>query len=287
MIGLIKRLLRKGKTALRLLFVGQVDRRKLRSFREGRISTQLSFERSQPVETIGLVVPCYKHAKYLPKTLDSIANQTMKPTVIAFVDDCSPDSTASILQDYISSVEIKNKGTRYVLLRNENNLGQAASINKAIERIETQAIMILNDDDYLVHDAVEIMLELLNLNKELVMVGADCIPFTSDQQLHSLPMRLRDVVTISTVQLTKSLPTDALGYRKCNDLNMTHSGSIFLTDAWRAVGGYYENKNDRVVPFSDRDFQLRVNSIFPVGTAYGLPITYWRSNSSVDAFLNS
>jgi len=82
-------------------------------------------------------------------------------------------------------------------------------------------------------------------------------------------------------------PEDVLGYRNYNDLNMTHSGSTFLKVAWEAVGGYQVDKKRRVVPFSDRDFQLRVNAAWPVAVADKTPYSFWRTDSSVDRDLNS
>jgi hypothetical protein len=68
---------------------------------------------------------------------------------------------------------------------------------------------------------------------------------------------------------------------------MTHSGSCFFKVAWTAVGGYQVDKTQRVVPFSDRDFQMRVNAVWPVAVAYETPLALWREGSSVDAGLNS
>jgi hypothetical protein len=68
---------------------------------------------------------------------------------------------------------------------------------------------------------------------------------------------------------------------------MTHSGSCFFKVAWEAVGGYQAVKAKRVVPFSDRDFQLRINAVWPVAVAYETPLTLWREGSSVDAGINS
>ena len=87
--------------------------------------------------------------------------------------------------------------------------------------------------------------------------------------------------------LTIQQPEDVRGYRKYNDLNMTHSGSCFFKVVWAAVGGYGVDKAGRVVPFSDRDFQLRVNALWPVAVAYETPLTLWREGSSVDVGINS
>ena len=82
-------------------------------------------------------------------------------------------------------------------------------------------------------------------------------------------------------------PADSFAYERYNDLNMTHSASCFRRDAWKAVGGYYSDARRRIVPFSDRDFQLRVNALFPVGVSPTVAFSFWRTYSSVDAGRNS
>jgi hypothetical protein len=66
---------------------------------------------------------------------------------------------------------------------------------------------------------------------------------------------------------------------------MCHSGQSFLRCAWEKVEGYYP-KDKRVVSFSDRDFQLRVNYFFDVGVL-DYSLAFIRGGSSVDAGLNS
>lgn len=56
--------------------------------------------------------------------------------------------------------------------------------------------------------------------------------------------------------------------------------------AWEVVGGYRPDVSSRVDPHSDRDFQLRVAALYEVAVIDD-PLVWWRSDSSVDAGLNS
>ena len=49
---------------------------------------------------LSIIVPCYKVEKYLPRCLDSLVNQTLKDIEIICVNDCSPDNSLVILQEY-------------------------------------------------------------------------------------------------------------------------------------------------------------------------------------------
>ena len=234
----------------------------------------------EPPRSLAVVVPCFKHAPYLPQMFESIVAQTRLPDEAIFIDDASPDDSSEVI-GRLFATHPSPRGGRYSLLANDRNLGQAASLNRAISTASSDLIMILNDDDYLMHDAVESMLALFGQYRDVVLIGAHSIHFAGHEALAAAP-KLSTDHSASGLSLVVHRPEDVAGYRSYNDLNMTHSGSCFLKVAWEAVGGYQVDKKRRVVPFSDRDFQLRVNAAWPVAVAYETPYSFWRTDSSVD-----
>jgi len=259
----------------------EVSQAGLRRFlRETGNRPGVSLPREAP-GSLAVVVPCFGHAAYLPDLLESIVAQTRRPDEVIFVDDDSRDSTEEILRAFVASQQ-KPDGGRFVLLSNDRNMGQAASLNRAISAADSELIMVANDDDYLMHDAVESMLALFGQNPGVALIGAHSIHFAGHEALAAAPRR-STAYAPPGLPLVIHTPEDVLGYRRYNDLNMTHSGSCFLRVAWEAVGGYRVVKKERVVPFSDRDFQLRVNALWPVAVAYETPLSFWRTDASVDA----
>lgn len=235
--------------------------------------------------TLSLVVPCFRHAEHLPDLLDSIVAQTRPADEVIFVDDASPDSTNDVLTAFVATRPGLDE-TRYVILVNERNLGQAASLNRAIAAATSELVMVANDDDYLMHDAIESMLALFAQNRGVALIGAHCIYFAGHEALVAAP-KLTGAYGPPGMPLVIHRPEDVSGYRHYNDLNMTHSSCSYFKTAWEAVGGYRADKKSRVVPFSDRDFQLRVNAVWPVAVAYETPFSLWRTDASVDQGLNS
>ena len=235
--------------------------------------------------SITVVVPCYSHAVFLPDMFQSLLSQPRPPDEVVLVDDCSPDDTAESLGALVAG-HPELAGGRVSLLRNDRNIGQAASLNRGIAAASSDLIMILNDDDYLMHDAIESVLSWFGGHTDVALIGAHCIYFTGHEALAAAPKLSTDYAPPG-LPLTIQRPEDVPGYRKYNDLNMTHSGSCFFKVVWQAVGGYRADEAERVVPFSDRDFQLRVNAVWPVAVAYETPLTLWREGSSVDAGINS
>jgi GT2 family glycosyltransferase len=212
--------------------------------------------------------------------LESIVSQTRLPDELIFIDDCSPDATGEILRAFMA--EHPWPSGRCTLLVNDGNIGQAASLNRGIAAASSDLIMILNDDDYLMHDAVETMLGLFRRHREVALIGAKHVGFAGGDSLAAASK-------MSTAHMTPGLPLvvhrpeDVLGYPFVDQLDMTHSGLCYLKVAWEVVGGYQPDKRKRVTPFSDRDFQLRVGALWPVAVATGTPLAFWRNDSSVDA----
>jgi glycosyltransferase involved in cell wall biosynthesis len=273
------------ETARRLRKRPEVSQRRLREFlRDFDRRPRLTLPREAP-GSIAVVVPCYGHAAFLPDTFESLLAQTRPPDEVVLVDDCSPDDTAAVLAALVAA-HPELAGGRVSVLRNDRNIGQAASLNRGIAAASSDLIMILNDDDYLMHDAIESMLSWFGRHRDAALIGAHCIYFTGPEALAAAPKVSTDYAAPG-LPLTTQRPQDVPGYRNYNDLNMTHSGSCFFKVAWEAVGGYRADAARRVVPFSDRDFQLRVNAVWPVAVAYETPLALWREGSSVDAGVNS
>jgi glycosyltransferase involved in cell wall biosynthesis len=235
--------------------------------------------------SVSVIVPCFGHAAFLSDMFESLLAQTRPPDEVILIDDGSPDATAEIVASLLAAHSDLAAG-RVRLLRNDTNIGQAATLNRGISAASSDLIMILNDDDYLMHDAIESMLGFFAQHRDVALIGAHSIYFTGSRELAAAP-KLSTAYAAPGLPLTVQRPEAVRGYRRYNDLNMTHSGSCFYKVVWEAVGGYRVDKSERVVPFSDRDFQIRVNAVWPVAVAYETPFTLWREGSSVDAGINS
>ncbi len=257
----------------------QVSQRNLRRFLDDvRRRPPIVLPATAP-RTVAVVVSCYRHAAYLPATLASIAAQTRHPDEVVLIDDGSEDGSDAILRDWLRGQAWLPAGQGRAIVH-ERNVGQAASLNEGIASVRSDLVMILNSDDYLLHDAIAVAVRHFEEHPELALVGAHSLHFAGDASLGTAPKLSTDYVP-EPLPLTIRRPEDVAAYRGYNDLNMTHSGSCFRKLAWEAVGGY-RPRSERCVPFSDRDLQIRVNALFPVGVAVETPLSFWRTDSSVD-----
>jgi hypothetical protein len=140
-------------------------------------------------------------------------------------------------------------------------------------------VTVLNDDDWLTPTALETVLGTHKAYTDVVLVGSHSRWFTGEGRPPA-----EKVVADSPVRRFE--PANVPALRWPNDLNMTHSGMTVVREAWKVVGGYRADRSTRILPFSDRDFQLRVAALYQVALIDD-PLVWWRSDSSVDAGLNS
>lgn len=239
-----------------------------------------------PKESIAVVVPCYGHVAYVGALVESLALQTRPPNRVLFVDDASPDGMGELLPRLASSLATRSPAD-VVVLTNSVNEGQCATLNRAISASGTDLVLVANDDDYLMHDCVEQSLVLHRSHPTLALIGATSIHFSTDQQLANAGKLASAYAGEAAIELDVRTTADVLRYARASQLNMTHTGCSFTRRAWEKVGGYESDSKRRVTRFSDRDFQMRVNAVYPVGVSAQVPLSLWRANSSVDAGRNS
>jgi glycosyltransferase involved in cell wall biosynthesis len=257
----------------------RVSQRNLRRFlRDVRRRSPIEMPRTAP-ESLAIVASCYRHREYLPAMLRSIASQTRRPDEVVLVDDGSEDDSDAVIRSWMGE-QPWLAGGRGKLILHQENAGQAASLNEGIAGVRSELVMILNSDDYLLHDAIAVALREFEKHPELALIGGHSIHFSGDAFLDDAAKLTRDY-SPEPLALTIRTPDAVSGYRGYNDLNMTHSGSCFRRQAWEAVGGY-RPRRERCVPFSDRDLQIRINALFPVGVALDTPLSFWRTDSSTD-----
>ena len=115
---------------------------------------------------VSVVIPVYNVEMYLPQCLDSVLNQTYRNLEIICIDDCSPDHSSEILRNYAQ------RDNRVTVLRNECNVGLAATRNRGLEVATGEFIYFLDSDDWLEVTTIEHCVEAIDkTGAELVAFG--------------------------------------------------------------------------------------------------------------------
>lgn len=100
---------------------------------------------------ISIIIPVYNVEKYLRECLDSCVNQTLDDIEIICVDDCSPDNSIKILEEY------QAKDPRIKILRHETNKNLGAARNTGLANAIGEYIWFVDSDDYIDTKACEIL----------------------------------------------------------------------------------------------------------------------------------
>jgi glycosyltransferase involved in cell wall biosynthesis len=98
---------------------------------------------------VSIILVTYNRAKFLPRTLDGILNQTYHNFELWICDDRSPDNTAEVCQPYVE------KDSRVHYVRNEKNLRMPGNLNAGIRRSNCDLVAVLHDGDIYQHTIIE------------------------------------------------------------------------------------------------------------------------------------
>jgi len=90
---------------------------------------------------VTVITVTYNSALYVRDAIESVLSQNYGNIEYIIADDHSTDSTWSIIQEY--------KDERIVVYRNENNLGEYANRNKAIQLASGKYLIFIDGDDFI------------------------------------------------------------------------------------------------------------------------------------------
>lgn len=111
---------------------------------------------------ISIAMATYNGEKYIKYQLDSLLNQTLKPTEIVIVDDRSTDSTYSILLDYAEKYPIIK------VYQNEKNSLPAYTFRRAFELTSGDYIAPCDQDDIWFSDKLEKCYEYMSNDVKII-----------------------------------------------------------------------------------------------------------------------
>ncbi len=112
---------------------------------------------------ISVIMSVYNGEAYLEEAIESVINQSFKSWELIVINDCSNDSTGTILEDY------SNKDERIKVYTNEVNLKLPASLNKAISLCKGKYIARMDADDISLPERFEKQYAFMEANKDVVL----------------------------------------------------------------------------------------------------------------------
>jgi cellulose synthase/poly-beta-1,6-N-acetylglucosamine synthase-like glycosyltransferase len=101
---------------------------------------------ARKMQDLTVIVPAYNEAAYVGSTIESLQNQTVRPSKIIVVDDYSTDQTGKVARSYEGVTVVRPKA---------NTGSKAGAQNFALQYVDTGFTMVLDADTSLAKDAIE------------------------------------------------------------------------------------------------------------------------------------
>ena len=196
--------------------------------------------------TLTVFTPLYNRINTLKRTYESLKRQTSKDFVWLIIDDGSTDNPYEIIKEWIKI----NNGfeIRYVYKKNG---GMHTAHNTAYENIDTELNVCVDSDDYMPDNAVQLIIDCWNKNKNKGYAGIIALDFADSTKK----------------VIGKELPTDKesttlMGYY--NNGGFGDKKLIYRTDIIKQTPPYPVFDNEKYVALAykyhliDEKYELKI-----------------------------
>lgn len=131
---------------------------------------------------VSFLLAVHNGARYLGAAVDSVVGQTVEDLELIVIDDASSDETP----DLLAAVG----DPRLVVLRNDQQAGLAASLNRGLDAATGRYVARLDDDDVAVPERLELQLARIREEPNVAIVGSAVIDLDGEGtrgRTHLLP----------------------------------------------------------------------------------------------------
>jgi len=117
------------------------------------------------VPLVSVLLAVHDDARYVGAAVDSVLGQTLDDLELVVVDDASTDDTPDVLSGL--------RDERVIVVRNDEQLGLAASLNRGLERASGRYTARLDADDVALPRRLVLQVTRMRAQPGLAIVGSD------------------------------------------------------------------------------------------------------------------
>lgn len=132
---------------------------------------------------VSIILPVYNVEPYLRKALDSVVNQTLRDIEIICINDCSPDNSLAILEEYAQ------RDSRIKIINQETNQGQGVARNLGIDMAIGEYLTFLDPDDWFELNACELLYNTARDNNAKVVRAAYTMHYLDNDKVEYVDYR--------------------------------------------------------------------------------------------------
>src|SRR5713226_2406063 len=104
---------------------------------------------------LSAVMSNYNHARFLPRAINAILEQSVRPKELFIIDDCSTDDSMAVLEEFARRDPIIH------VVRNERNLGVCETVTRGTRLATCEYLLYAAADDYILPGMIEKSLDVL------------------------------------------------------------------------------------------------------------------------------
>ncbi|MFX1277217.1 MAG: glycosyltransferase family 2 protein [Promethearchaeota archaeon] len=112
---------------------------------------------------VSILIGSYNHGIYISEAIQSVLNQNFRDLELIVIDDCSPDNSREIIENY------GKMDDRVKFFFHDINKGAIKTYNEAIERAKGKYIAFLNSDDVWEKTKLEKQVKILEKDENLIV----------------------------------------------------------------------------------------------------------------------
>lgn len=202
-------------------------------------------------------MPNYNKVKYIREAIQSVLNQSIKDWELIIVDDASSDDSVKEISKFLHDERIK-------FFQNEYNIGVEQTLVKAVNKSNSEWILILGSDDVLKVTCLEDMSSFIKEKPYFGLVYAQCL--YCDQNL--IPLHVgystkpkHDETNLHSVSVTAP---------KCFRKDIYLSASQYDMGVDRAEDLNFTLKAEEITSFYFLDSILHMHRILPNSLSHGI-----------------
>ena len=125
---------------------------------------------------ISIIIPTYNRATIIPKTLDSILDQTYNDWECYIVDDHSTDETERVISDFIT------KDSRFHYLVNNRKKGAQGARNTGLFQCSTDWVFFFDSDNKLHSDCLDELAKQVSEGVDVVQCYSQVLSVDSNKR---------------------------------------------------------------------------------------------------------
>ena len=119
--------------------------------------------------TVSVVLAVYNGEKTLRRQLDSIRRQSTAPDEVLICDDCSTDTTRTLVREYIEQYRLTN----WQLQENEQNLGWKQNFMQGMKKSRGELIFPCDQDDRWYPEKIAEMVRTMEQDPAVLLLSCD------------------------------------------------------------------------------------------------------------------